>query len=416
MFNEATADSEDDLAESRPAPEACALPDLASNAARANSHLVPELIAVSLGHFAVDLCSGIWPAYKTLASLELTRAGFLATLGSVIGNGLQPLFGVVVDRGWRKLMLMLGVLMSGAIVFVPYCSNYTGLFVLVLITSVGSAAFHPTGAGTASSISQGRTGLLLAVFLMGGYIGYALSQVAFTATYRALGGSTGVLFVVPCLACVGVWRLVQPAPLVAHSDSGARVSFVTIIGQLRNLCVIQFLSSATNMAVIFLMPELLLSRGSPSWLVNGIGHSALVLGGALSLFPAGHAADRFSARKVFVVANLLSGVFLLVLLYGPSAPGFEIAAAVGLGMFNGANNVVAVSEGNRVFPGRAGAISALLMGLPWCFSSLTPWLAGVLADPMRGGSPVKALAWIGLSIPLALLLGTRVPDRKDADR
>lgn len=378
------------------------------NATRPIGGVVSGLFIVSVGHFAVDLCSGIWPVYKTLAALDLTKAGLVATLGSVIGNGLQPFFGILSDRGWRKASLILGVLLSGAVLFVPYVSRYAWLFALVLLTAVGSAAFHPAGAGAASLVSGKRTGVMLAVFLMGGYVGYAISQVAFTATYRALDGSTGPLFLVPLLSCLGVAYWVPSSRCQVRTHSDERMPLLRTLTLLRVLFAVQLLSGLVNVAVIFLMPDLLMSRGSPGWLVHGGGHAALVLGGALSLFPAGHAADRLGARKVLVTANLLSGLFLLGLLFGPRSAAFELAMALGLGAFNGANGVVAVAEGNRMFPGRASAVSSLLMGLPWCLASLAPWFAGMLADPRRGGTPGHALAWIALSIPVALLCSSRV--------
>ncbi len=36
------------------------------------------LLAVAGGHFAVDCCAGIWPVFKTLACLDLVKAGLLA--------------------------------------------------------------------------------------------------------------------------------------------------------------------------------------------------------------------------------------------------------------------------------------------------------------------------------------------------
>ena len=75
---------------------------------------------------------------------------------------------------------------------------------------------------------------------------------------------------------------------------------------------------------------------------------------------------------------------------------------LGFGALNGVNSVVAVSEGSRVLPGHASAVSALLMGLPWCVAALGPVVAGLLADPARGGTPSAALGWFALLLPLAV--------------
>jgi hypothetical protein len=105
---------------------------------------------------------------------------------------------------------------------------------------------------------------------------------------------------------------------------------------------------------------------------------------------------------VLLVANSATGVLLAVLLLRHSVSTLDLALVMAFGGFGGMNNVVSVSEGNRLLPGQAGAVSALLMGMPWCVAASAATLAGVLADPTRGGSPVTALAWIGLAIPLAL--------------
>jgi hypothetical protein len=38
-----------------------------------------------------------------------------------------------------------GMLLSGAVILVPYVENFLSLFIPMLLTSVGSAAFHPAG-------------------------------------------------------------------------------------------------------------------------------------------------------------------------------------------------------------------------------------------------------------------------------
>jgi hypothetical protein len=52
------------------------------------------------------------------------------------------------------------------------------------------------------------------------------------------------------------------------------------------------------------------------------------------------------------------------------------------------------------------------MGLPWCVAALGPVVAGVLADPSRGGTPAGALGWFMLLMPLGLVAAVRVRPRK----
>jgi hypothetical protein len=51
------------------------------------------------------------------------------------------------------------------------------------------------------------------------------------------------------------------------------------------------------------------------------------------------------------------------------------------------------------------------MGLPWCIAALGPVAAGALAEPAHGGSPVLALSWLGLAIPVALVASLLVRSR-----
>jgi hypothetical protein len=90
----------------------------------------------------------------------------------------------------------------------------------------------------------------------------------------------------------------------------------------------------------------------------------------------------------------------------------DLALVTAVGCFNGINNVVNLSEGNRMFPGQASAVSALLMGLPWCFAATASFIAGTLANPASGGTPTTALTWLGLTIPMALAISVCVRARR----
>lgn len=373
-----------------------------------------SLLALAAGHFAVDCCTGIWPVYKTLARLDLARAGLVATVGSLVGNGLQLAFGLVADRGLRKHLAVAGVLTAGAVTLLPWTSSWGTMGALVLTTFVGSAAFHPSATGATAALSSSRTGFLVGAFLIGGYAGYALSQILFAALFARSPSSTAALLVLPTLAAGGIVALVPPMPAGGAGSRGAWACLRPQLPAFVPLFLVQVFATAINLSLIFLLPDLLLSRQAPPWMVQGGGHFALVAGAGLSLLPAGHAADRWGARRFLLAANTGTGVLLALLLASGTATLTDLGLVLAFGAFNGMNGVVAVSEGNRLLPGRASGASALLMGLPWCVAASAAALAGNLADPSRGGSPTSALAWMGLAIPLALLAAAGVRDHRAA--
>jgi FSR family fosmidomycin resistance protein-like MFS transporter len=371
------------------------------------------LLALVGGHCAVDCCSGIWPVFKTLAHLDLATAGLIATIGSMAGNGLQIAFGVLADRGWRKRLIVTGVAAAGTVTLAPWAvRSYPMMGALVLVTNVGSAAFHPSATGAAANLSRRRVGFMIAVFLAGGYLGYSLSQVLFSAVYDSAPTLTPVIALLPLTMAVAI-AFGLPASREAHPQPGVQWRALRgHLGRLAPLFAVQAFASAVNVSLIFLLPDLLVSRHAAPWIVRGGGHFALIAGGCLSLVPAGQASDRWSARRMLVFANLTTALALGLLLLRSGTSTLDLVIVMAVGAFNGINNIAAVAEGNRLLPGQASAVSALLMGLPWCIAALGPFVAGVLADPARGGTPAGALGWFLWLMPLGLAAAVCVRPRK----
>ncbi len=371
------------------------------------------LLALAGGHCAVDCCSGIWPVFKTLAHLDIATAGLIATIGSMTGNGLQLAFGVLADRGWRKRLIVTGVAVAGTVTVAPWAvRSYPIMGALVLVTNVGSAAFHPSATGAAANLSRRRVGFMIAMFLSGGYLGYSLSQLLFSAVYQSARTLTPLIALLPLTMAMAI-AAGLPASGEARQPRG--VEWRTLrghLGSLAPLFAVQTMAGAVNISLVFLLPDLLLSRHAAPWIVGGGGHFALIAGGCLSLVPAGQASDRWSARRMLVFANLTTALALGLLLLRGSTSTLDLLVVMAVGAFNGVNNIAAVAEGNRLLPGQASAVSALLMGVPWCLAAMGPVVAGVLADPARGGTPAGALGWFMLLMPLGLAAAVRVRSRK----
>ena len=92
--------------------------------------LIPLILLLWISHFFVDVMLGIWPLFKTLKQLDLSQAGLIVAGGAFIGEGSQIFFGSLSDRGYRQLLIILGIFLSCANLFLPYFSDAAVYFLL----------------------------------------------------------------------------------------------------------------------------------------------------------------------------------------------------------------------------------------------------------------------------------------------
>jgi len=361
--------------------------------------------ALWLGHFAVDSFTGIWPIYKTLAGLDLVKAGLIVTIGGFTGNGLQVLFGLLGDRGWSRFLICFGVLAAGLVSLVPYVdtNDYLLMGLLVLLMYVGSSAFHPVGVGTVNTLSCQGTGKLTAVFLSGGYVGYAFSQILFTHIFRLTAGRTAGMMGLSLAVALLLFFWVAPT----HKKSISLISVWESTRGLRHplfyLYLVMVCATGLNQILVFLLPDLLQAKQVSDWLVFGGGHMLMVLGGCAGLMPAGMLADRYGPRQVMLGGLLAMGGAVLVVSHYPGNNPLAIGILLFLlGSMSSTCAVVGVAYGSRLMPQNARMVSGLLMGGAWCLAGFSTVLGGWLADPRYGGSPEEAILWLNLTVPIAL--------------
>ena len=90
---------------------------------------VGTFIAVVIAHVMVDFMGmSVWPVYKTLAGLDVAKAGWIATVVAMSGTALQPLFGSIADRfGARRIILLGALLTSFALLLGPLADHQATL-------------------------------------------------------------------------------------------------------------------------------------------------------------------------------------------------------------------------------------------------------------------------------------------------
>lgn len=384
-------------------------------------NLYLTVFALWLGHFFIDIMIGFWPVYKTIAELDLAWAGLISAACALIGEGMQIVFGPLCDKGYRKPLVFIGLSAAIASTFLAYTTDYGFLFLLFLITCIGSGAFHPAAMSWMGELTNHRKGVFITFFAMGGAVGMASSQLIFSTVFFDLQGHTAILaFPLLCLALFFALKPLKMPPLQAPKERPRSLAIFKSFfkrKELRMLYFSQICSQTLLWGFLFLLPDILTSRGYNSWVSLGGGHMLFILGGAAMMVPAGSLADRFSSRVVLLsamgTAALLSYIFLL----NPTLPTPAVLVLLFLiGSALGTINPVAIAFGTRLEPQHPGMISAFLMGLVWCVSEgLGQAGGGILTKLFTEDAAAKSLAVMGIFyiIGIAVMLQLPTPQRHE---
>lgn len=370
-----------------------------------------------LAHFIVDFMLGIWSVYKTMSFLDLGIAGIIASLCGFFGEGAQIFFGPLSDRGYRTRLIVLGVIFTSANVLLAYTGNYFLLFLFYLFTCLGSGAFHPSAVAYIGNLTERQKALFISIFASGGALGMAISQLTFSKTYQHFEGHTLPILIPSALMMLiffyyGFFQKNSISPGVIRPKIGLAIFKLYFKDKnLRMLYLTQVFNQTIFWGTIFLLPDVLVSRGYGDEIAFGGGHMAFIIGSAFTMIPCGYFADRFSVRNVIVLASFLGMISYYVFLMMPGLDSsYVLIALLFAGSFMGIVQPLAVSLGTILGKNNPGLVSAFTMGLVWCVSeSIGPLGAGLLTKLFNEDAPAKALMIYGLFFPLLIWSASKLP-------
>jgi len=140
------------------------------------------LALLGTGHGVTDLNQGVLPmmlAYlQPVLAVSQFQAGFAMLIFNVSSSVIQPAFGIFSDRVRLPWLIPLGGLLAGlGISLTGIIPNYPLLLAAVLVSVLGIAAYHPEGSKYARYSSGGGKATGMAVFSIGGNLGFAAGPV-----------------------------------------------------------------------------------------------------------------------------------------------------------------------------------------------------------------------------------------------
>jgi len=286
------------------------------------------------------------------------------------------------------------------------------VLLLVVVSGLGVAAYHPEGSKFAAYASGSRRASGMSLFSIGGNVGYALGPTVTTPLILALGLAGGLLLAVPVLAVALLLLLVTPflAGFVPEPGTGVAASGEDRPGALALLLgVIAFRSVAWFGLITFV----------PLWEVS-LGHSKahgshllslMLLAGGVGTLVAGPLADRLGRRPVLIASLAASAPLILVYVLVGGVPGAIALALVGVCVISTFGVTMVMAQ--EYLPSRIGMASGLSIGLSIGLGGIAAVGLGALADSVDLRSAMYAAAAAPL---VALALATLLPSSRAQGR
>ena len=317
----------------RATPGGATPPDATSAPAAAGSTFDRRnVLLLSGAHFAHDC----YPAFLGVMlpllidelGISLAAAGILAS-GIRWTTSLQPFLGHWADRtDTRYWVILTPATTAVCMSLLGVAPNATVVLVLLLLTGLSHAAFHPAGGALATQAAGAQWGKGTSYFMTGGELGRVVGPVLIAGVLGVGGlGLSPVAMVPGLIASAILYRTFRNAAfLEIKGRAPAKILEAARAGRrpLLMLAAAVFLRAFANVAFVVYYPTY----------ATGLGHPLLLAGAALAIYEIGAVggtltggilSDRFGRAPV-MLAGLVAAVLPLVgaVLLGPTPLGLVL--------------------------------------------------------------------------------------------
>jgi MFS transporter, FSR family, fosmidomycin resistance protein len=375
------------------------------------------MAALASGHCATDFAGGALPALlpffvdKFGLSYTLAAAAMLAS--AISSSVIQPLFGLWSDRRGAIWLLPAGVLLAGiGMALAAVAPSYWLVLLLVVVSGLGTAAYHPEGSKFAAYAGGRRRASAMSLFSIGGNVGYALGPTIATPLVLVFGLEGGLLLAVPCVLVALVLLRLAPflRSLAPVNGQRLRADEPDRIGALLLLLGVIACRSVAWFGLITFVPLWEVALGHSKAHGNHLLSLMLLAGGAGTL-AAGPLADRFGRRPVLVVSTAATAPLILVFVLVGGIPGAIALAGVGISVIGTFGVTMVMSQ--EYLPRHIGMASGLSIGLSIGLGGVGAIALGAVADSLDLRTALYfAAGAAALGLVLAALLPSSRAERR----
>jgi len=380
---------------------------------------------LAIGHMAVDMQTSslavMIPLLYVTYNLDYGSAALIITLNSLTSSFTQPLFGIISDKKPLRWLLPSGVLLaSGGTVLVLFMPSYWLVLLVVIISGLGSAAYHPEGSRNANYVSGPVKATGVSVFFVGGNLGFTIGPILTTLLIAIFGFSGVFVLLIPAsIAAFLLWRLLplyaeysvlaknQPATSrkkASYEVKGRRglVGIMTLL-----LSIISFRSVIQTGMVTFI-PLYLLTLPGGSKEEAAFLLAVFLFAGAIGTLIGGRLADRLGSKNVMAGSMLITCPALLIFLNTSGIIQLVAIAIAGAALISASSLTVVMAQ--AIMPKSIGLASGLTLGLGFGAGGLGAAALGKYADWFGIGQTMVIIAFLPLAIlALSLFMPTAKP-------
>ena len=351
----------------------------------------------------VDVFAGMLPALlpkiREDYGLSRSRVIILLTVMSLVCNGTQIATGNMRSRKRSMLFLPVGLLLSaglGMIALAPHDGSAEYWFyTMAVVSGIGIAIVHPEGLRAVHGLDKISGSICTAVFMMGGFFGYAAGEWISTELVMWRGGRLeGLYYLIPAavFGFMVLWLIKVRLSLEEDHENGStqekseRLPFWLIF-------VMAVPAAISTTLIMSLLPTRLVEELQFELTFGGFSGMMLVGGGVLGSVVWAWLAHRYGYLLNATVSVLMGIPFFWVYLAYIDKPAAVWLLAAG-GFCTIAAYPLLVTLAKWARGGRYGLRLALMVGGTWGVAGLVLAGMGPIADKV-GVQPILRWFWVG---------------------
>ncbi|MFB7416918.1 MFS transporter [Streptomyces sp. NPDC056121] len=340
---------------------------------------------LALGHACVDVYQGavaaLVPFFVSERAYTYAAASGIVLAASLLSSVVQPLFGALTDRWAMPWLLPVSCVAGGAgVALAGVGDSYALTLLVVAVSGIGVAAYHPEAARVARVASRGSH-TAMGWFSLGGNLGFATAPLLVAAVVATGGLHASPLLVVPglagaalCVAALRSGRRVAPAtggPALAADGRDDWASFLKLTGAIMCRSVV-FVGLS---AFISLYAR---QRAGAGEVAGTAALFVLYIGGAVGTVAGGRLATRFGRVPVLRWSYALTVLAVAGVVFVPGPALYGCVALTSAGLYVPFS--LHITLGQDYLPRRVGTASGVTLGLAVSVGGIASPAIGALAD------------------------------------